>query len=934
MTIRRSKVSLGSAFYAFGRWVYYLKNNRDARVQAYANGYRRRLLTRIDLRAILSRFRGLRLVISLMLLSGALQGCSRDAETKPEVLVDASDIRAYADTSVDVVTGNTERTWIPTEPDGYIANTDSTVQDSASQDSSLPETGIDAGDTSTDSASPNTQIVAPALECSGGELLPDITILYPPDPWDPISSRHLVVKDSYIYFVKEWLRPTGVMGGPAVIGSLFRIEAKCGASAEDLELQSSFDFFTNGNVYPPGLNKLVNSGDFVYWASNELYRVNVSDLSSTTLNIGDGCISDIAANDTYIYVYDRCNREIVRGLHGQNNLELFTAAGTEGLLTIGNDAVYFSSGTDIRRKSFDASPAAPFYSARGKVLGLNSDERAVVVVRDCQPWISGDETACEFMGSTANATVTVVPQDGSAPQDVGTMVSSNWSTAGILSRDRFTDFFPSWITPIKDGQVYIREVDEKNVTRVTRIKIDTNVREPVLRRSYSFMDIQGERMFWTEGGGILTALPQVTVPAGPETDTMTPLWTRSVKKNFSFVNAALSPDNSILLMGVPSGEVEILDQTLMTPYSDYTQTLLVKLTDQGQYAWSQFISPEVDSQPLCITVDPSGRISAVIEDFSGDQFVFYRFEPDGTEIGEPISITSRGRYPGYSGCNLDTEGNFYDIYHSNLEKWNSSGDLVWQTDITQLNTTEIYGFIARDIAIVGTSGVVINGSFTTTEPTDHLRPYSVNQNAVVRIDADGEIAWVRHYGVGSNFGLGANALHTGFATNENGDVLLIGETSDFVTTGNEAIWAPRPLERSIYMLYLTSDGSVENLGLLDGVLGNNGLGFARNGNVFLVSGEPARPFLFEPPNTAGNYIYGIPFAKLNASGTLVSSVNLAPYIHDDLPNGYLQLYPRLIVNENRVVIAATVTDYDGFPPWKRPALEPTDRQETFVAVFE
>lgn len=251
-------------------------------------------------------------------------------------------------------------------------------------------------------------IPIPVQTCLNENLPDEITALFPPGPeFGPNThidqgtgyAAHLLLKDSYIYYVREWTVPLSVFAPSYVrVGLLYRVEAKCGGSVENLEtgftetqaIPPNLDIIT----YPVGYNHIVSGDDYVYMVSNLLYRLDVRDRTHQAMNVVDWCISDVAANDDHVFVYDRCAGRILRGTHGEDRLDVFAELSTHpgvptedigGFVAVGADLLCFSQGDTVWTHALDSTdPSASIlqYTGRNEVLGLACDDRAVIVVHD------------------------------------------------------------------------------------------------------------------------------------------------------------------------------------------------------------------------------------------------------------------------------------------------------------------------------------------------------------------------------------------------------------------------------------------------------------------------------------------------------------------------------------------------------------------------
>lgn len=806
---------------------------------------------------------------------------------------------------------------------------DAIFADSAFIDSDLIDSAIESADP-----------LIPVFTCDSDALSADaITTLFQPgaDNCGDLESNiegdcagHLLVKDSYIYFVREWIMPIQPSRASQLsrVGWLYRMEAKCGAMVEDLGL----GWIPTLTLVPPstnlpygnaaGFNHLVSGGDFVYLVSDQLYRLDTRDLSHQRMNIDAGCTSDIAANDDEVFVYDWCNQQIRRALHGQNTLRIFSEVDSEnligddyessypmqGFIAVGTDSLYYSQGNIVWKHALDSTdPTAsiPLFTARQEVLALACDDRAVIVVHDHIKATYQEEyleNGCATRHPCEWATVTRVPLDGGEPEDISTMVPGSWPTSGSY---QFSDHtIHGWMTPIQDGQVYVRELDDNNVAQVVRIGTDGSGRTPFLRRSNSFLVVDGERLYWTEQGGLFTSMPQSPIPAGPSSS-VEPRWVATS----GYGKSASTPDNGVVLISGNNSYIEDVN--------------LVKLSAAGVHEWTAQVADNLN-EPLCLAVDGEGRITAVTQDTS-PTITFHRFEPEGTLIGTALQKQNELHY---DDCQGDKEGNIYIFNDPHFEKWSAAGALIWSSDIAPY--PNIQGFDLKRIALAE-PGIVAVGALPNYNPNEENETFDPGLFAVVRVSDEGRIQWTKR------FRMGERSQLTSVATAPDGRVLVSGYTINFVATGSDWVSVPRPFEVFTFMLWFEADGSIESLSLLDGI------GMATtvdpNGDVYLLSGGssqiiPERPFYFEPPHTEGNYVNGLTLAKVKADGTLIRSTELTPFVDDSLPSGSIRFPGRLQVVQKAVVVVGRLYVNERFPGWKVTEEITEYHEYPFVMMFE
>lgn len=718
--------------------------------------------------------------------------------------------------------------------------------------------------------------------------------------------RHLAVDEDYVYFLGEEAF-CGGSGGCSVTGSLYRVP-RCGGATE--EIASSLDLSRSPD--PP--NRLAVGGGYVYVLTRSLARVNGVDKTMTVFGPTGGCASNVVADDSYVYAYDRCQSQILRGTHSETALVPFSTANDGRLLALAPNAIFFDRGNEIWRQDLVSSAAGSVYASAAGLLDFAADDRALVL----------EEGESDPM-------VRLVPLDSGAPTDLGPSGSISSSLLG-----------PPETVWIEDGRAYYRHSGKYDVVDVSRVGTDGTDPKRVLRRASSDFVVRGDRLYWTEESGLYVArLPQPDVPAGPDADSP-PMWTRRygvADVNEFFTDVKLLPDGSAFVVGTAGIGDTNLGGGPIVPPPGQTDDFVARLSESGDLVWSTQITPDAATVTECLGVAPDQSITVVVKDYPfGDAWLaIHRYLPDGTPLADTRESLFDWRNP---MCDVDARGNVYLLSATGLAaKKDLAGTDVWRKNLGTLrdqsqlvtvalvaspttSTPHIHpGFVAA-VELLGSidlGSVVYDstpGDSAATNQSD-AGPVTV----IVNILDDGSLAWSRLI-------RGGEVRRIAF--DPCGRVLVLGKASRALDTGNGLVFVPRPNEAFTFLLWLDSDGSIGAVQFLDGLAYDAAI--AADGAIFVFAGEPERPFYFDPPNAPGNYVYGVSLAKLDAAGQLVETHNLSPVLVPGAPSGYYAAFGRIALARDRVVVAGSVMPFHQIP--LSTSLQAPDVVDAFAARFD
>ncbi len=721
-------------------------------------------------------------------------------------------------------------------------------------DASTPDSDA-AGDTSSDALTPDVAGDAgmdSGVTFCGKPVLPgEIRTLVLPGS----NAGHLFLEGQHVYFLSE---QSQCARGCSSTGQLRRVPI-CGGSIEDV----SQPFLRSGTTLVPSLHRLAFGGGHAYAISAALVRVNVQTKAQSTLAISADCAADVAANATHVYVYDRCGQQILRAAHNEVLLARFAQAGDGNHMALGPRNLYFELGNDVRVQALDASASQPFYAAGSRLVDLSADDRAVIVAHHA---------------ASDAATVTRVPVAGGAAQGLGTAFLSTAASSGMRAAET---------TVVQSGKVYFRQLGPQNVSQVTRVGSDGLGATGVLRRTTTDIAADGERMFWSEGGGVFTALPEPPLGTKPPTD-FPPTWTNryeepQTQNRFYYMN--LLPDGAMAVLGYSVGGINGERAVLYKIRSDGTRDFTKEFTIQG------------GTQPACLAVDGSGTITAAVDEFFSGSLAIHRYGSSGTELP---SFSEPGMATGSAECTADAAGNLYFAFGGSLfAKKNGSGSDIWrQGSVTagSLSPAELTA-VADGVIFVGQlhGSIDLGGKSYTGGDASSI---------IAKLAANGGFAWSQ---------LVNGGVVDRVAADSAGKIVAVGEMPENATAvaiGSQQFAPPRPYERFSFLAWFGADGSFERLRFYDGS-GGGDIAFAPNGNLYLIAGGSTRPFAFAP-DTLGYYES---FAELTPSGDLLRIHNLSPHLLPAAPDGfYLLQSPRVAVRPGQVAITGTLYPWQGFPP--------------------
>ncbi|HMJ11309.1 MAG TPA: hypothetical protein VK524_07860, partial [Polyangiaceae bacterium] len=460
--------------------------------------------------------------------------------------------------------------------------------------------------------------------CEAGAFPQVVTALVPGNS----LAQHLAVHEQHAYFLKENINcPRGC----SATVSLHRVPL-CGGPVENIGAPLSGAISASST----SLHELAVGGGYAYYISSPLARIRIADGTRSTLPIDAACAADMAANSSHVYVYDRCAQRIVRAAHGATTFQVFASAATGTSLALTPSAVFSSRGVaEVWRTPLDGSASTLVWNGGGgaAIVDLAADDSAVIAARSI-PSPNGE------------ASITRVPLNGAAPVDLGkALVQPRPGVQSVVAPD---------ITVVEDGNAYFRALNTNNGVELRRAPTSGGPVSTVVRRAPNHFSAAGDRVYWTEEGGLFTALPQPAVPAGTAVDTA-PLFARRYDgpgANEIILQIAASPDSSVVGIAYVTGPWSLGGPPQILSGE---RAAVAKWSADGSHVWSTALG-DVGSQAACIGVDPSGIITAVADEFIPEALAIHRLRPDGT----PLSVT---RQPsdgiGTAECAVDATGAVY-----------------------------------------------------------------------------------------------------------------------------------------------------------------------------------------------------------------------------------------------------------------------------------
>jgi hypothetical protein len=378
--------------------------------------------------------------------------------------------------------------------------------------------------------------------------------------------------------------------------------------------------------------------------------------------------------------------------------------------------------------ALDGVASQLFHTAGACLADLSADDRAVVLAHHA---------------NTDTATVSRRALTGGTAQDLGVAYSSTAAGSGARAAET---------TAVAGGHVYFRQLGPQNVSQVTRVGSDGQGAIGALRRTATDLAADGERMFWSEGGGVFTALPQpplgTTPPAG-----FVPAWANryeepQTQNRFHYMK--LLPDGAIAVLGHSVGGLNGERAVLYKLRADGTRDFTEEFTIQG------------GTQPACLAVDGGGTISAAVDEFFAGSLAIHRFSSTGAEL-PTIREPSVGS--GTAECTADAAGNLYLALGGSLfVKKNASGTDIWREG------SATAGSLSPSELTAVSEGVIFVGQLHGSIDLGGTRHAGGDASSILaKLAANGGFAWSKL--------IQGGVLH-GVAADSAGQLVAVGETPE------------------------------------------------------------------------------------------------------------------------------------------------------------